>query len=121
MFYMKKDYTPHIFYLSPRVTYYDSYTQIIFNPKNVLTLVKDLDADEMPFINSKVGGNLIDFEAAIDGYTEFRNHWKNRARGQTGEATISKKQDITMMWETGKATVSEQEATFCSYDESECY
>ena len=121
VFYMKKDFTPHIYYISPKVTYYESYTQVVFNPKNVLSKITDLEADEMPFINAKIGGNLIDFEDAVDGYTTMRAFWKNRARGQIGEATISKKQDITMMWETGKATVSKVEGTYCNYDQSDCY
>ena len=120
-FTMKKDYTPVIHYISPKVTYYESHTQVIFNPKNTLTLIKDLEMDEMPFINAKIGGNLIDFEDSVDSATSFRAHWLNRARGQIGESTISKKQNITMMWETGKASVAEQESTFCNFDQSDCY
>jgi len=118
---MKKDYTPVINYISPRVTYYDSYTQVIFNPKNTMNLIKDLEMDEMPFINTKIGGNLIDFEFSVDSATEYRAHWINRARGQIGESTISKKQNITMMWETGRATVAKHESTFCNFDQSDCY
>ena len=69
-----------IHYISPRVTYYDSYTQIVFNPKNTLSLVKDLDADEYPFINTKIGGNLIDFEFSVESTTGYRSWWKNGAR-----------------------------------------
>jgi hypothetical protein len=120
-FKMVKDYTPMIHYLSPRVTYYESYTQIMFNPKNTMNLIKDLDMDEMPFINAKIGGNLVDFEMAVDSATEFRAHSMNRARGQIGENTIGKKQDITMMWETGRANIAKHESTFCSFDQSDCY
>jgi len=35
---------------------------LFFNPASTLQLVKDLDTDEIPFINAKIGGNLIDFE-----------------------------------------------------------
>lgn len=118
---MRKDYTPMIHYITPRVTYYDSYTQVVFNPKNTLHLIKDLDGDEMPFINTKIGGNLIDFEFAVDSKTEYNPWTRNRARGQIGENTISKKQDITMMWETGKAVVASHESTFCSFDQTDCY
>jgi len=80
-FVMRKDMTPHVYYISPRVTYYESYSTIAFNPKNTMTIIKDLDTDEFPFINAKVGGNLLDFEfnvASDTGYTAWR---KNTARG----------------------------------------
>jgi hypothetical protein len=118
---MRRDYTPHIYYISPRVTYYDSYTTVVFNPKNTMNLIKDLDTDEFPFINAKVGGNLLDFEFSVATETGYRAWSKNTARGQVGENTISKKSDLTMQWETGKATVSQMESTFCNFDQSDCY
>ena len=46
-----------------------------------MTLIKDLDSDEFPFINSKIGGNLIDFEFGVNDETSFNSFSKNRARG----------------------------------------
>ena len=66
---MKKVYTPLIYYISPRITYFSSFTSVIFNPKNTMNLIKDLDSDEYPFINAKIGGNIIDFEESVDSLT----------------------------------------------------
>lgn len=120
-FIMRRDYTPHVYYISPRVTYYDSYTTVVFNPKSTMNLIKDLDSDELPFINAKVGGNLLDFEFNVDFETGYNSWSRNTARGQVGENTISKLQDISMHWETGKATVNHVESTFCNFDQSDCY
>ena len=79
--YYKRPYTPTMYYLSPRVTYYESFTEVFFNPANTMTLIKDLDSDEFPFINAKIGGNLIDFELGVDSSTSFSNWNINRARG----------------------------------------
>jgi hypothetical protein len=120
-FIMRRTYTPHIYYISPRVTYSDSFTTVYFNPKNTMSLIKDLDSDEFPFINAKVGGNLLDFEDNVASDTGYSAWYKNKALGQVGENTISKKSSLSMMWETGKATVSDQEAKFCNFDQSDCY
>jgi len=52
-----------------------------FNPKNTMTLIEDLDGDELPFINAKIGGNLIDFEDRVDSDTIFSNQVINTAIG----------------------------------------
>jgi len=103
------------------VTYYESVTEVWFNPMNTMTLIKDLDGDELPFINAKIGGNLIDFENRVDSETSFSNWKLNTARGQIGENTVSKSQNITMMWETGQSAVALAESLFCNYDQSHCY
>lgn len=101
----QRDYTPTIFFISPRVTYYESITEVWFNPHSTLNLIKDLDGDELPFINARIGGNLIDFEDRVDSETRFSNWMLGTARGQIGEGTISNNQNITMMWETGNAAI----------------
>ena len=117
----RRSYTPTIFYLSPRVTYAESYTEVFFNPANTLTLIKDLDTDEFPFINAKVGGNLIDFEFNEDSESTWSNWVLGSTRGQIGENTISKNQNITMMWETGRSAVAIAQSLFCDFDQSNCY
>jgi hypothetical protein len=94
---------------------------VYFNPANTLTLIKDLDNDELPFINAKVGGNLIDFEFSANSETTYNSWVITSQRGQIGEGTISNNQNVTMMWETGTAAVALAESTFCSYNQSECY
>ena len=86
-----------------------------------MILIKDLDTDEFPFINAKVGGNLLDFEFNVAADTGFNAWKKNTIRGQVGENTISKKQGLSMQWETGKATVNELESKFCNFDQTDCY
>jgi hypothetical protein len=86
----RRPYTPTMYYLQPRVTYYESWTEVYFNPAATQALIEDLDSDELPFINAKIGGNLIDFEFGEDSLTSF-NAWSlNSARGQIGENSISK-------------------------------
>jgi hypothetical protein len=75
----------------------------------------------MLFINAKIGGSLLDFEAFVDETTTFWNYNRNRVRGQVGELPAGQTYDISMQWETGKAWVLKQEATFCSYDNQTCY
>jgi len=120
-FIMRRTYTPHIYYISPRVTYHDSFTTVVFNPKDTMRLIKDLESDEFPFINAKVGGNLLDFEDNVASDTGYHSWNKNTARGQIGANTISSKSDLSMMWETGKATVSDIESKFCNFDQTDCY
>jgi len=86
-----------------------------------MTLIKDLDGDELPFINAKIGGNLIDFEDRVTSETSFSNWGLNTARGQIGEGTISDNQNITMMWETGSAAVVKEESMMCDFNNSNCY
>jgi len=103
------------------VTYYESVTEVWFNPMNTMTLIKDLDGDELPFINAKIGGNLIDFENRVDSETSFSNWKLNTARGQIGEGTISNNQNITMMWETGTGAIQEVESKMCDFNNTNCY
>jgi hypothetical protein len=44
---IQKQYTPIIKYISPRVTYYESRTEVYFDPFNVPGLILNLDLDEM--------------------------------------------------------------------------
>jgi hypothetical protein len=84
----RRAYTPTIFYLAPRVTYYEAYAELWFDPASTMGLIEDLDTDELPFINAKVGGNLLDFEFGADSTSYFSAYSKNRVRGQVGENTI---------------------------------
>jgi hypothetical protein len=55
-------YTPRMHYISPPTVYFESWTQLWFDPKNTFYLIDDLKDDEMMFINAKIGGILLDFE-----------------------------------------------------------
>jgi len=100
----RKDHTPVIYYMMPPVMYYESYTEVWFDPKYTDDLIQDLEFDEMVFINTKVGGSLLDFEESVTHQTTYSSYNRNRARGQVGELPIGN-HGISMMWETGKARV----------------
>jgi len=116
-----RSYSPTVYYLSPPVVYYESYTEVWFDPKSTMNLIQDLDSDELPFINTKVGGSLLDFEFSVDHETTYSGWSRNRARGQVGQLPVSSSNNITMQWEVGQAVVAEQEMTHCSYDNLTCY
>lgn len=61
----RRDYTPRMHYISPPTLYYESWTQLWFDPKWTYFLIQDLLEDEMGFINAKVGGVLLDFEETV--------------------------------------------------------
>jgi hypothetical protein len=114
-------YSPTVFYVQPPIVYQDSYSNVWFDPKSTPSLIKDLDAEELVFINAKIGGSLMDFEFNVDAESSF-SHWnKNVAKGQVGTLPISKNLDISMMWETGKSLVASQQSTTCTFDSSNCY
>jgi len=56
-------------------------TEVVFNPKTTTSLIQDLNSDEMPFINVRIGGNQIDFEYNVDYETSFRKWALNNAMG----------------------------------------
>lgn len=116
-----KSYTPVVFHLVPPVLYYESYTEVWFNPKSTLNLIRDLKSDEMAFVNTEIDGSKLDFEYLVDYETTYSNWHDNRVMGQVGEMPIGPKSDIKMLWEVGYAYVSETEATHCTYDNSSCY
>jgi hypothetical protein len=101
----KKTHTPVVYYLSPPVVYYSSFTEVWFDPKNVPNLIQELSSDEMQFINAKIGGSLLDFEFNVDDTTTFSGYYRNKAMGQIGELAIGESHDISMQWETGQAFV----------------
>ena len=117
----KKEATASVYYIQPPVVYYESFTEVHFNPMGIMNLIQDLDSDEYPFINVKLGGSLIDFEFNVDDTTTFSNHGSNHVTGQIGELPPGSNYNISMMWETGKAYIEPVTATHCSYDNQTCY
>jgi len=111
-----RSYTPIVHYLSPPVVYFESFTEVWFNPKSIHGLIKELQTDEMYFINSKIAGNQIDFEFNVDSDTTFQSWRSNRVTGQVGDQMPEASQNLTMLWETGYADNQETENVHCSYD-----
>ena len=116
-----KAYTPVIQGLNPPVIYLDSMAEVVFNPKSIMNLISDLASDELPFINTRVAGNMIDFEFNIDSETHFSGWSNNNALGQVGDMPPALDNNITMLWETGWATEHAASVETCSYDNKTCY
>jgi hypothetical protein len=93
---------------------------LLFDPRNTMSLIRELSSDDYPFINARIGKALIDFEGEMDFETSFRAYQKNGVSGHLGEVPVGN-YDIQQMWETGKARVDPARATTCSYDGSDCY
>lgn len=67
-------YTPRMHYISPPTIYYESWTQLWFDPKNTFYLIEDLQDDEMHFINAKIGGILLDFEETVASDDSYQGY-----------------------------------------------
>jgi hypothetical protein len=61
----QRSYTPRMHYISPPTVYFESMTDLWFDPKWTYYLIEDLLEDEMSFINAKIGGVLLDFEETV--------------------------------------------------------
>jgi hypothetical protein len=62
----KRTTTPVMYTLAPPVVYYGSKTTLYFDPKGTMSVIKGLLSDELPWINVKVGGALLDFDEQAD-------------------------------------------------------
>jgi hypothetical protein len=78
---MMKSYTPVVKYISPPVIFYEQYTEVWFDPKHTLNLIKNLKSDEIAFVNVEIGGSKLDFEYLVDYETRFSNWNENRVMG----------------------------------------
>jgi hypothetical protein len=65
----KRSHSPTLYYIQPPVVYYESTTEVWFDPKGTMGIVGDLASDDFPFINARVGGSLLDFEFKVDDTT----------------------------------------------------
>lgn len=76
-----RDYTPVLYYLSPPIVYYESTTEFWFDPRSATDLIRDLENDEMHFINAKIGESIIDFEDTVDYEDSYTGYYRNKVRG----------------------------------------
>jgi len=114
-------YTPTVHYLSPPVVYHEALAELWFDPKSTMNLITGLSTDEMPFINARIQGALIDFEDHVESTTHFSGWRKTRVRGQVGELPIASNHSLSMQWETGKAVVLDHYALHCNVANTSCY
>jgi hypothetical protein len=105
--------------------YYDSQTQVVFDPRSTLGLISGIEDDEMKFINFKIGGTnhgiALDFEFEVENTDSYTDYHRNYITGKVGELPVGRNYDVSMLWETGNALVSNTEATTCTYDNSTCF
>lgn len=58
-----------MFYINPPVVYSGAEVEIWFNPKGVMDKIDNLNSDDLPFVNAKLGDALIDFEGTVTSET----------------------------------------------------
>lgn len=61
----QKQYTPLLMSLNPPIVYKDSITEFHFNPKGIMGLIENLNSDDLPFVNGKINGALLDYEGYV--------------------------------------------------------
>ena len=96
-------------------------TEMWFDPKSTMHLITDLAREDMPFINARIHGALLDFEGNVESTTWFRFWYKSRVTAQVGELPIADNHSISMTWETGKARVLDHYALHCDIHNTTCY
>jgi hypothetical protein len=111
-----KSYTPVLYYLNPPVVYSGIWTDFWFNPYNTMSLIKDLNSDDLPFVNAKIGDALVDFEDTVSFDTKFLSYNRNRIRGKVTDQPSSLKSNASIMFETGKTMEQSFEMQTCTFD-----
>jgi len=66
-----RHYTPVLNYMNPPIVYYDALVEVNFNPYYIMTVIKELQPGDLPFINVKIGNTKINFEDHVDHETGF--------------------------------------------------
>lgn len=117
----KKHYTPVLHYVNPPVVYKGSTIELWFNSKGVQETIGELNSDDLPFVNAKIGEALIDFEGEVDHETTWPWWARTYVRGKVTDQPPGKNVDVNMLWEVGHAKKQKQEMTTCTFDEKECY
>ena len=83
--------------------------------------IVDLRSDEMPFINTKLGEALIDFEDYVNPDTYVRGWYQNQVKGRVGDQPIKRDLPVTMLWETGHANKNPAIMKYCNYEATDSY
>jgi hypothetical protein len=52
-------------YLNPPVVYQEAEVELVFDPKSIMNRIKDLESDELPFVQAKIGLANINFEGYV--------------------------------------------------------
>jgi hypothetical protein len=110
-----------MYYLSPPVVYFGSQTSLTFDPKGTMGVITGLLSDELPWINVKIGGALLDFDEQADFDIAINNWNVNIISAIVGDQPISPSQPVNMLWETGQAETKHHKMLHCSYNNQTCY
>jgi hypothetical protein len=100
-----RSYTPVLYGLQPPVVYHLGETDVWFNPRQVPHLIRDLANDELPYINIKIDGRLVDQEGFVNYETELGQFWRNAVRAVVGNQPPGITNRLTMLWEVGDSQV----------------
>ena len=71
--------------LAPPVVYLGSKTNVHFDPKNTMSVIKGLLSDELPWINVKIAGALLDFEDQVDFDVTVNNYARKSVPAIAGD------------------------------------
>jgi hypothetical protein len=82
---MQRAYTPILHYLSPPVVYFEAHVQLHFNPKSIMNIIKDVEIDNLPFVQAKIGNSLINFENYVSSTTRISSNVQQAVRGVVGD------------------------------------
>lgn len=108
-------------YLNPPVVYQEAEVELVFDPKSIMNRIKDLESDELPFVQAKIGLANIDFADYVSSTTGFRGWYNNAVKGKVGDQKVSKNVEVNMLWETGYAIKDQVQMKTCDYAGTTCY
>jgi hypothetical protein len=77
--------TPILKYISPPVVYQDAEIELIFDPKSIMSRIKNVASDDLPFVQAKIGLANINFEGYVKSDTGFRGWYNNVVQGKVGD------------------------------------
>lgn len=117
----QRHFTPVLKYITPPVVYQEAQIELVFDPKSIMTKIKDVDSDNLPFVQAKIGLANINFEDYVASDRQFRGWYNNNVKGVVGDQKISKNLDVNMLWETGYAIHDPIQMRNCDYTGEECY
>ena len=67
-----RQYSPIVYGLQPPVVYHLGETDLWFDARKVPHLIRDLKSDELPYINIKIDGRLVDQEGFVSYETDVQ-------------------------------------------------
>lgn len=105
-----------MFYVNPPVIYSGAEVEIWFNPKGMMDKIANLNSDDLPFVNTKFGKALVDFEGTVDSETTFSGWTRNRVIGRVTDQPPAGNSLPMMLWEVGNSLQQDVEMTTCLYN-----